>query len=168
METLNCIETRRSIRSYENKKIDKKTIERIIESALWAPSAKNRQPWNFCVIQNEELITKISKLSIYGRWMKNAACFIIVFLEKGQENNYIKDIQAVGASIQNILLAAHSLGIGACWIGEILEQESLIKDIISFDNEKYELMAIITLGYPEKSAAVPQKIPLESKIFFWK
>lgn len=168
MDVFEYIKTRRSIRNYLEQPIDKTDIDIIIESAVWAPSAKNRQPWSFAVIQNKDLILKISKLSIYGRWMKNSSCFIIVFLNDYKKDTYIKDVQAIGASIQNILLTAHSLGIGACWIGEILEQENAIKEIIGLTRNNNEIMAIISLGYPEKNENISHRIPVSSKIILWK
>lgn len=57
MDVFECIKTRKSIRQYSDMKIKQDDIGKLIEAALWAPSAKNRQPWSFCVIQNEELIT---------------------------------------------------------------------------------------------------------------
>lgn len=168
MNIFNCIKTRRSIRNYTDQPIDSKMIKKLIKAAIWAPSAKNGQPWKFCIIQSKDLIEKISELSIYRRWMKTSACFIIVFLDKEKSYDYIKDIQAIGASIQNILLTAHSYGIGSCWIGEILKQEKLLKKSLEINNENLELMAVVSLGYSNKDIIVPKRKPFESNILFWK
>lgn len=162
MDALDCIKTRRSIRNYLSKPISNLHINKIIESAVWAPSGKNGQPWKFKVITNKGVIEQISEMSIYGTWMINAPCFICVFLDKAQSYNYIKDVQSCGAVIQNIILCAHSLGIGSCWIGEILGKSNKIIDILMLDESKYELMAIVTLGYKAGQTFNPGRRNIDS------
>ena len=147
MEVFDCIKTRRSIRTYSGQPIDKTDINKIIETAVWAPSGKNGQPWKFKVITDKGLIGQISEMSTYGKWMKNAQCFICVFLNKKQSYDYVKDVQSCGAAIQNIMLSAHSLGIGSCWIGEILGKSGQVIELLKLDENNYSLMAIVTLGY---------------------
>ena len=79
MDILECIKTRRSIRGYTDQSIAPDILDKLIESAIWAPSGKNGQPWKFCIVQNKTLINKISNLSVHGKWMKTAPCFIAVF-----------------------------------------------------------------------------------------
>ena len=64
--------------------------------------------------------------------------------------NYVKDVQSCGAVIQNILLSAHSFGIGACWIGEVLEKSDEVIQMLDLSNYNIELMAIVSLGYSNK------------------
>lgn len=165
MDIFDCIRTRRSVRSYSGQPIKKADIDKIIETAVWAPSGKNGQPWKFKVVLDEELINQISDMSIYGKWMKKAPCFICVFLDKEGSYNYIKDIQSCGAVIQNILLCAHSLGIGSCWIGEILEKSNQVIKLVKLE-ERYELMAVIVLGYSLKETLNPRRKDVSS--FFLK
>ena len=152
MDTLECIKTRRSIRSYTDQIIDSGLIDKLIDSAIWAPSGKNGQPWKFCIITDKDKINIISDLSIYGKWMRTAPCFIVVLLDKNKSYDYLKDAQSCGAAIQNILLTAHSLGLGTCWIGEILKMGEKIKNILDIHNDQVELMAAITIGYPQGSS----------------
>lgn len=147
MDVIDCIKTRRSIRNYSNQSIDKKDIDKIVESAIWTPSGKNGQPWKFKIIIDKGLITQLSEMSIYGEWMSNAPCFICVFLDKELSYDYIKDVQSCGAVIQNILLSAHFLGIGSCWIGEILRKSDQVIKLLNLNSNRYELMALVTLGY---------------------
>jgi nitroreductase len=165
MEILECIKTRRSIRNYSDQSIDKSGIDKIIEAAIWAPSGKNGQPWKFKVITDKELINQISDMSIYGNWMKNASCFICVFLDKEKSYDYIKDVQSCGAAIQNILLCAHSLGIGSCWIGEILEKSEQIIKLLKFNENRYELMALVILGYKASRTLNPGRRDISSFLF---
>lgn len=93
------------------------------------------------------MIEKVSVLSVYRNWLRTSACQIAVFLDNKSSYNYVKDIQSCGAAIQNMLLCAYSLGIGSCWIGEILPNAKIVKKLCGIENDDYELMAVIALGY---------------------
>ena len=162
MDVFDCIKTRRSIRNYTSQPIDKTDIDKIIESAVWTPSGKNGQPWKFKVITDKGLSEQISEISIYGKWMTNAPCFICVFLNKQQSYDHIKDVQSCGAVIQNIMLCAHSLGIGSCWIGEILEKSDQVIKLLKLDENRYELMALVTLGYKASRTLNPGRRDINS------
>ena len=120
-----------------------------MDAAIAAPSGKNGQPWRFSVISDSTTINEISKLSIYGHWMKDANKFICVYLDKKNSYHYVKDVQSCGAAIQNILLTARALGIETCWIGEILAKSDEVMDLLELDNARYELMAVIVLGHSD-------------------
>lgn len=165
MEILECIKTRRSIRNYTDRPIDKTDIDKIIESAVWTPSGKNGQPWKFMIITNKELIDQLSDMSIHGKWMRLAPCFICVILDKENSYDYIKDVQSCGAAIQNILLSAHSMEIGSCWIGEILGKSDQAIELINLDKKRYELMALVTLGYKEGRILNPGRKDIGSFLF---
>lgn len=157
MDTLDCIRTRRSVRQYSSTKIDEHTVEEIIKAAICAPSGKNGQPWRFKIVSDKTLIDSLSKLSIYGSWLRKASCFIAVFLDKECSYNYKKDVQSCGAAIQNMLLAAHNLGIGSCWIGEILKEETRVKALLQINRNELELMSIIALGYSQKERQLSER-----------
>lgn len=147
---------RRSIRAYTSKKINRTDIIQILTAASWAPSGNNLQPWRFSVITNTELIKELSALTIYQTWVQSAPCLIAVFLNTKTvddriPNIYLKHVQAIGAAIQNMLLTAHELGLGTCWIGEILKNEDKVKELIGISSEM-QLMAIISVGYPSKNS----------------
>lgn len=152
MDVFNCIKTRRSVRSYSDLPIGQADINKLIESAIWAPSGKNGQPWMFKIVSKKEDINALSNMSIYKKWVSTASCFILVFLNKGKSYDYIKDIQSCGAAIQNILLCAHSLGIGSCWIGEVIDKSEEIKNDFRVDDKNLELMGVISLGYKSDKA----------------
>lgn len=149
MNVQDAILTRRSVRKYQKQPIETWKISKMIESAIWAPSGKNGQPWKFKIVSDTRIITTISNLSIYKTWLKSSPCFIVVFIDKEKSYHYVKDVQSCGAAIQNIMLSAHELGVGSCWIGELLSKERKIKEILGIQNEYYELMAIIALGYAQ-------------------
>lgn len=162
MNVIDCIKSRRSIRCYTEEHIDNKNIEIIIKSGIYTPSGKNGQPWKFKVVEDKNIINKLSDLSIYGSWMRTASHFILIFLDKQCSYNYLKDVQSCGAAMQNIMLAAHSLGIGSCWIGEILPKANEVKSILGISNNSIDLMGIITLGYERGKSINPGRKQFES------
>ena len=162
MEVLECIRTRRSVRRYTDETIKEEVIKEILKTAVTAPSGKNGQPWRFRIVTNQKDIEQISELSVYKGWMRTAPCFIVVFLDKARSYSYVKDVQSCGASMQNILLAAHSYKLGACWIGEILSKAEDVKAIMGIENEHLELLGVIALGHPAGRAVSPGRKELEA------
>ena len=148
MNFLRIIKSRRSIRTYQNKKIPKKTLLKIIEAGRWAPSACNRQGWRFLIIDDQQLK---DKLVTHGTawFVKDAPHLILVLYDNRTDNiEYQDHIQSAAACIQNMLLAAHSLGIGSCWVANLPPKKELRK---IFEIPKYfEPIALVTFGYPKK------------------
>ena len=150
MEQLNeIIAERKSCRCYLDKEISDEEIKILLESARWAPSGKNGQPWRFVVVKDKKIKSRVASYSIYESWMKNASAFIIVYLDKQKSYNYKKDIQGIGATIENISLQATYMGFGSCWIGEILDNEYYVNTILGVP-DNYELMAVLCIGYAKK------------------
>ena len=169
MSIYNAIVSRRSVRHFIDKPIYDETISKLLTAATMAPSGKNGQPWKFYVINKDMgLIQKISALSVYRKWLSGAACFIVVFLDKAVSYDYVKDIQAIGASIQNILLASYELGIGSCWIGEILRAEKQVKALLEIHDENLELMAVVALGYTDNDNADYTRKDISEVLLGWK
>ena len=157
MEIDQIIASRRSIRQYETRRIEEEKIEGILYAGLQAPSGKNGQPWKFIIVQdNKQLLQKISRCTIYADFVGTADTLILVFLEKSASYHYVKDVQAIGACIENMLLQATAYGLGSCWIGEILNKEQQVKELLDLDTD-LELMAMITLGYPRDNTPSPRK-----------
>ncbi len=157
------IRTRRSIRNFTAEDVDDKTIELILEMGTWAPSGLNNQPWKFTVIRKKSLKDKISSKTNYSRIIKNAPVCIAVFLDNSQSYDRVKDIQAVGACIQNMLLAIHSLGLGGVWLGEILKNRQSVEKMLEVP-ESCELMAVIAFGHSGEGEKPGSRKPLEDVI----
>jgi nitroreductase len=151
-----AIKKRRSIRRYTEKMPNEEDIRKILEAAIWAPSGLNNQPWKFKVINDKDEKDGLAKFTSYGKIIKRAQAAICVFLDKDTMYNREKDTMAIGACIQNILLQAHALGIGTCWLGEILNKKEQVEKYLKV-RPAYELMAVITLGYPGEKAAGSRK-----------
>ena len=99
----------------------------------------------------------------YSTIVKAANKLILVFLDNNHTYNRKKDLMAVGAAIQNILLTAHSLGLGSCWLGEILNQEDKIKRKLKLTSN-LELAAVIALGKPKGVSKSPGRKKLKELI----
>jgi nitroreductase len=143
------IRTRRSIRKFTTDNVDDQTLDRIIEMGTWAPSGLNNQPWKFAIVRDHKLRTELSQQTKYAHIIKGAPVCVAVFLDNDQSYNRVKDIQAMGACIQNMLLAIHHLGLGAVWLGEILNNRETVEKILTVP-ESCELMAVVALGHPSE------------------
>ncbi len=121
-EVLKAIKTRRSVRKFKEEQIDKDLLNEILTAGLYAPSAKNTQNWQLTVVQDVDKLTKLQKVIAkelnnpnYNRFY-NAPTLIIVTTPKNYE---LGDLDA-SCVLENIFLAAHSLGIGSVWINQLL------------------------------------------------
>lgn len=160
MELLNLIKSRRSIRKYTKEKINHDIILSILEAARWAPSGLNNQPWKFKIITDTKKIEVLASFSKYKSNINSCNCLIIVFLDKNLSYNRTKDVQAIGACIQNILLQAHALKVGSCWIGEIINNRHKVEEFLQV-KENLELMAVICLGRQKQNKVCSTRKPLK-------
>ena len=119
---LEAIKSRRSIRQFTSQDVGDEIIDQIIEMGTWAPSGLNNQPWKFVVIKDRNLVEKLSSHTRYSSIVRNAPVCIAVFLDNAESYNRVKDIQAIGACLQNILLAVHHLGLGGGLVGRNSQQ----------------------------------------------
>jgi nitroreductase len=155
-EIVSTIKNRRSVRKYTGDEIPEQAISLILEAGRWAPSGLNNQPWKFAVIKNGELKDGLSGFTSYGGIITKCNACIAVFYDTLEGYNRDKDVMSIGACIQNMLLAASSLGIGSVWLGEILNRKSEVNSLLGID-PRYELMAVIALGYPDESPKSSRK-----------
>jgi len=160
---LEVIKTRRSIRKFTSEDVDDKTINQIIEMGTWAPSGLNNQPWKFVVIKDKEVLEELSQQTVYSHIIQNAPVCIAVFLDNEESYNRVKDLQAIGACLQNMLLTIHYLGLGGVWLGEILKNREKVERILKVP-EKLELMAVVALGHPAEKKESSSRKPLDQVI----
>lgn len=142
MDVFEIIKTRRSIRKFTDEPVPDEIVNKIIEAGIWAPSGMNNQPWKFAVIKDSELKNKISNLTHYSKIILSSQVLIAVFLDHSLSYDRTKDVLAIGACIQNMLLTIHSMGLGAVWIGEILKNKDKVLGFLK-GPEDLELMAVI-------------------------
>ena len=172
MEIFECISTRRSIRKYLDIPVEWDKIGTILEAGRLAPSSGNIQDWNFVVVQDEEKRKAIAEASLRQHWMSKAPVHIIVCadLKKserfyGVRGNRLYSIQNNAAAIENMLLTAHSLGLGACWVGAF--DENVVSRVLSIPDHARP-QAIITIGYSDEKPKEPDKYPLTTVVFLEK
>ncbi|MGB9749808.1 MAG: nitroreductase family protein [Caldisericia bacterium] len=161
-DILEIIKTRRSVRSYKKEKIKEEEILKIIEAGRWAPSASNNQPWRFIIVQNEESIKRIGdacKILTINSFIENSPLIIIIYTEK--KHRWV-DLDC-GMCAQNMMLEAHSLGIGSCFVGAFREKK--IKEIINLP-EEFNIIGLITFGYKESEKEISPRLDLENLIMY--
>lgn len=144
---LEAIYRRRSIREFSGSEVLPEQLHEIIRAGSWAPSGLNNQPWRFVTIRNREIRDQLAEQTRYGKIVRAASALIAVFLDQDSTYNKVKDYQAVGACLQNMLLAVEALELGAVWLGEILNNKAEVNRILGVA-ENCELMAVLAIGYP--------------------
>lgn len=160
---LSVIKERRSIRKYTTGFISEDKINKILEAGTWAPSAGNYQPWEFVLITDREVKDALIEASYNQEWMREAAFFIVVCVNNhvaraiyGDRGEKLYSLQSIGAAIQNMLLAAHAMGLGACWVGAFSEVK--VSSILQLP-DYVRPTAIITIGIPANKPEPPHRVP---------
>jgi len=143
--TIETILNRRSVREYTDEPVSEKDINTILDCARWAPSGLNNQPWKFIVVRDEDTIKNLAQCTHYSTIVLRSKVLIAVYLDNEEMYHHDKDVMAIGASIQNMLLACVELGLGSVWLGEILKQADKVNSILEVP-ENHELMAVIAIG----------------------
>jgi nitroreductase len=163
-KVIDTILNRRSVREFKDRQISKEEIHTIINAGRWAPSGLNNQPWRFIVVRDTETIQKLSECTHYSSIVSGAPLLIAAFLDNEHSYSRTKDILATGASIQNMLLACCDLGLGAVWLGEILNQSEKVNSILSCPST-LELMAVLAIGEPAPGKRSSTRKPLSELVF---
>jgi len=151
MEAIEAILGRRSIRKYTGEPVSDDQVKRLLEAAMAAPSAHNRQPWHYVVISDKATLLEIPKFHNYSKMLEQAALAIVVCGDLDLEAGTGFWVQDCAASTQNILLAAKATGLGAVWLGAY-PNEGLVKGLRSLLKlpEKIVPFCIISVGHPSE------------------
>jgi F420 biosynthesis protein FbiB-like protein len=191
------IRSRRSIRRYLDQPVPRELIEQLLDAARWAPSAHNRQPWRFTVLEHVEIKRALAaamgeKLRAdlerdgapremidsdvarsYAR-ITNAPIVIVACVTTRDMDHYPDErrnraewtmaTQSVAMAVQNLVLTAHALGLGACWMCAPLFVPETVRDILKLD-AAWEPQALITVGYPAE-AKTKTRVPLEAVVTY--
>jgi len=164
MEVVEAIKSRRSVREFTDEVVNDKALEEIMDAGRWAPSGLNNQAWRFIVVRDASTKEKLSELTHYGSIIKNAQVLIAVFLDRNGMYDHTKDAQSIGACVQNMLLAVHSMGLGAVWLGEILKKKEGVNSVLGAP-DPFELMAVVAIGHPVRQKRVSERKDLHSLVF---
>ena len=154
-----AIRKRRSIREFTEDIVSRDDLYKIVEGGIWAPSGLNNQPWRFVLVRDQATREELSTLTSYSHIIRGASALIVVFLDKDAMYNDVKDHQAAGACIQNMLLCAEELGLGAVWLGQILQNKKQVNDVLSLE-DNFDLMAVLAIGRPQHRNQKSQRKPL--------
>ena len=151
MDVLEAIKGRRSIRKYTRELVSEEQVAQILEAGRWAPSRGNSQAWKFIVVKNAQVLKDLAEAIPTGKFLAEAPLGIAVVIDPRSS----KHPQQEGAgAIQNMLLAAHALGLGACWTsvyGTYCEEKA--RQLLQIPDEEW-LLSVVSIGHP---AETPEK-----------
>lgn len=154
---LDLLETRRSIRKFQSKDVEKEKIDLLLRGALLSPSSRAIRPWEFVAVDDKVLLQKLARCKRHGSdFLAEAPLGIVVLADPAACDVWIEDASIASFVIH---LVAHSLGLGSCWI-QIRERDhsesekagNYIKSILHIPAE-YEIESIIAIGYPQEKKA---------------
>lgn len=160
-DALELLKSRRSIRKYKDKPVEEEKIERCLEAARWAPSASNRQPWEFLIVRDEDIRKRLSEIHPYAKFVAESPVVFVPLTNPELHSKYHMSDTAL-ATLQ-YMLEAHSLGLGTCWagvIGSSIEDE--IKELLEVPDDLH-VLAIVATGYPDEEPTKTRK-PLDDLV----
>ena len=151
MDILQAIKERRSIRKYSEEPISEDQLNQILEAGRWAPSRGNSQPWKFIVLNDFQIRNELAKIIPTGKFLDQAPQGIAVVVDPRISKH---PEQEGAAAIQNMLLMAHTLGLGTCWISVYgTDWMKTAAHILGIPDEEL-LISVISIGHP---AEAPEK-----------
>lgn len=163
MDIMDVIKKRRSLREYSDKKIPKEALEKLVDAARFAPTARGVEPWEFVVVTKPEILKRIGEITDHGKFISKSSACIAVFCS--DTKYYLED---GSAATENILLTAASLGIGSCWVAG--DKKPYCEEIIKLLGvpSGFKLVSLISLGYPlnKDSFKIIDKRPV-NKLAHW-
>lgn len=160
MDAIEAMRTRRSVRAYLDRPVERNVIETIIDCGRLAATARNEQPWEFIVITDAAMRRRVADITDFGKFIADAPVCIAVFCREGKY--YLED---GCAATQNMLVAARAHGLGSCWVAG--DKKTYVDDMRRLLGvpKGFLLVSLIAVGYP---AAMPQpaKRPL-AEVLHW-
>jgi nitroreductase len=164
---LSLLKGRRSIRRYRPDPVPDEMIEQLLEAGRWAPSASNRQPWQFIVVRDEAILKQVAQqAAIYFlRWAHVEEAPLLIVLCGDARNRIYRQFlhEDVGLAGSQIMVQAHALGLGTCWIGGL--DRKAIADILKVP-EHLEIVGLLTVGFPDEEPEPPARKPLADIVHY--
>lgn len=151
MDVIEALLTRRSIRRYLSTPITDEQVQTILNAGLAAPSAHNRRPYRLLVVKSPEVKEALSKTTIYGKMLPSAPIIIVVLGDSVVQKHHDLLLNDCSAVTENILLAAHGLGLGAVWVGILnhFGMVNLVSKALKLPEHVLPI-AMIPIGYPDE------------------
>jgi nitroreductase len=158
METLQAIKTRRSIRKFLDKPVSSETVRVLLEAAMFAPSAGNEQPWQFIVLDDRKFLDEVPGICATASMCRQSALAILVCSDFALEKYPGFWVQDCSAAVENLLLAAHALGLGAVWAGvyPLNDRVEAFRRLLGLPDE-ITPFALVVLGYPNEAPVAPKR-----------
>jgi len=144
MEVIECISTLSSIRNYKDKQVPDDKIKTVLEAARVAPSAHNDQPWQFILVKDRQKLEDLGRYCLSGSFVTRSSFAVVILTDKSSKWHEIDGTRA----IQNMVIAAWSLGIGSCWIGRI--DAGGISEYLGIPAE-WHILTVLPFGYFDRS-----------------
>jgi nitroreductase len=166
MNVSQAIKSRRSIRLYQEKEVEKEKLDKVLEAARIAPSANNRQEWKFIVVKDKDTRERVANASSGQTFIGQAPIVIVACATESQsimtcgQPRYTVD---VSIAMSFMILQAQEVGLGTCWIGAF--NESSVKEILGIPDD-IRVVAITPLGYPSQDTAARPRKEIEQIICF--
>mgnify|MGYP001828992525 FL=1 len=160
---LSHLQSRRSIRKYQDRSVPDDLLEQVLEAARWAPSASNQQPWHFIVVRDPAIQQRIALLAGTSliRWAHvEEAPMLLALCGKVRSPLLHTDVALAG---MQLMLQAHSLGLGTCWIGAFERDQTA--QLLRLPPEMH-LVALLTLGFPAEDPAPTPRKPLAELVHY--
>ena len=169
MEVMDCILSRRSVRKYLDKQVPWDSVSNVLDAGRLAPNAGNLQNWKFICVLDQGRRTAIAKASANQLWMAKAPVHIVIISDPDKSERYygprgkkLYSTQNCAAAATNMLLAAHNLGLGSCWVGAF--DTEAVKRATGCPKEVIPEI-IITLGYANEKPVEPTKFSIENVVY---
>jgi nitroreductase len=170
MDILKAVKGRRSIRAFKSDDVSPEIVKELFDAAIWAPSAGNIQPWEFIVVRKPEIKKALAEAALDQKFIEEAPVVIVVCANEnrsahgyGIRGKTLYCIQDTAAAIQNIHLAAYSLGLGTCWIGAFQEEEA--RETLKIP-QGIRPVAIIPVGYPAEAPPPRNRRPISQIVHY--
>jgi len=149
MNVKDAILTRRSVRKYKKEPVKVEDLKVILEAARQAPSAGNKQPWEFIVIRDEETKTKMAEIARKQMWIADAGVVVVALSkDKADPTIYERWVERdVMTAVEHMVLQSWELGYGTCWIGAFTQPET--KELLSIP-EAMNVICVLPIGVPDQ------------------
>ncbi len=152
MDAIEAIMTRRSIRKYAAQPVSDEVVEKLLRAGMAGPSAANEQPWHFVVVKDRSLLDQVPSFHPFSHMLKEAALAILICEDPRLEVIKGRGMLDCSAATENILLAAHALGLGAVWLGiyPVKERMNGMRKLLQIPS-KIVPVALVSIGYPNEN-----------------
>ncbi len=160
-QLLEVIRTRRSVRRFLPRALPPEAISHLVEAFRWAPTGGNAQPWRLVIVRSEAVRAKLGEAAQSQSFVAQAPVVIVVCVDRdrarkayGNRGEALYCLQDTAAAIENLLLMAHAMGLGACWVGAF--RETSVSEVLGLPSHLRPI-AIVPVGWPDGTPPAPRR-----------